>query len=98
MITKPRKARITSYTSHTPLNELSADGELIGNGRLSVPSNHSRTTSGTNMYTMDFLPIQKDELTEHSAATRTREIRREQDITPHSYMRKYKENIAELYG
>ena len=99
VITKPRKARTTSFTSHTPLNELSADGELTWNGRLSVNSSHSRATSGTNVYTMDFLPIQKDDLIEHSVPTNTREVKKGmQDITPRSHIRKYKEDIAELYG
>ncbi|MCJ1408687.1 hypothetical protein MMC19_002762 [Ptychographa xylographoides] len=55
-----KEARVGSFTSHTPLNELSADGELPWGNHVSIYST-SRTSDNENDYiAMDDLPIQRD--------------------------------------
>ena len=84
-----KEHRVGSFTSHTPLNELSADGELPWGNHVSIYS--TSRTSDNEYIAMDDLPIQREELPNHKSEPSTKA----------DASRKHKRNkssAAELYG
>ncbi|MCJ1474658.1 hypothetical protein MMC13_003318 [Lambiella insularis] len=84
-----KEQRVGSFTSHTPLNELSAEGEVPWGNHVSLYS--TSRTSENEYIPMDDLPIQREELRVHKndAAAHTDGYRRH---------KKNKSSLAELYG
>ncbi|MCJ1405072.1 hypothetical protein MMC11_008298 [Xylographa trunciseda] len=84
-----KENRVGSFTSHTALNELSADGELPWGNHVSIYS--TSRTSDNEYIAMDDLPIQREELPVHKSESNTKS----------EAFRKHKKNksgVAELYG
>ncbi|MCJ1384101.1 hypothetical protein MMC17_007217 [Xylographa soralifera] len=84
-----KEHRVGSFTSHTPLNELSADGELPWGNHVSIYS--TSRTSDNEYIAMDDLPIQREEMPGHKGESNTKG----------DGFRKHKKNkssLAELYG
>ena len=84
-----KEHRVGSFTSHTPLNELSADGELLWGNHVSIYS--TSRTSDNDYIAMDDLPIQREELPGHKTESNTKG-------EPFRKHKKNKSSVAELYG
>ncbi|MCJ1286890.1 hypothetical protein MMC26_006236 [Xylographa opegraphella] len=84
-----KEHRVGSFTSHMPLNELSADGELPWGNHVSIYST-SRTSDHEDI-AMDDLPIQREELPGQQSEPNAKA----EGFRKH---KKNKSSVAELYG